>query len=290
MTNLSIFTKNSSTKQNNSLPQKISFSLEQRFKDLAKKRRLTKPYQVFGIWIAQNLGDTKNIPLFIKLAKNQDKILLESAVSYVKDYPNARSRTHLFLWFLKGKLKKIDKSINQQIDKKKRENKKNLKKEKFNKVELIDDAVIPSRVEGSGSSKLNKLQSEAKNQILNKSSFSTQTFQDDKLIEDFFSKSKIEKPEQITDPKKYLFEKLSTTKKYSNKLQENFYSGIYKFDIYSNDYNFVIDIIDERDQNLAKKNYFEAKKTFAFQNKIKYYIFDADEITGSVIKVLKRIG
>src|SRR5688572_27495330 len=120
MTNLSTFTKNSSTKPSNDLDKnRLTFSLQNRFEELAKKRRLTKPYQVFGIWIAQNLGDTKNIPLFIRLAKNQDRILLESAVSYIKDYPNARSRTHLFLWFLKGKMRKIDKSINRKIDKKK---------------------------------------------------------------------------------------------------------------------------------------------------------------------------
>lgn len=106
--NFSIFTKNLLEKNESKRADSLSKVFESKFLTKARNKRVTKPHQFFGIWIAQNLNDFENIPLYIKLAKEQDRFLLEHAISYVSDYPEARSKKKLFLWFLKGKLKKQD--------------------------------------------------------------------------------------------------------------------------------------------------------------------------------------
>ena len=104
MKNSSIFTGDL---QGNSITKSaIKDILEARFGlNFNKKKYVKFSYQYLGLRIAYDLDDTSNIPLYIKLAREQDKTLLESAVSYVKDYPNPKSKKGLFLWFLKGKLK-----------------------------------------------------------------------------------------------------------------------------------------------------------------------------------------
>jgi hypothetical protein len=83
--------------------------MDQKSREIVKKKNITKPYQFFGLWIAQNLGEFEHLPLYIKLAKYQDRAMLENAVSYIKDYPDPKSRHKLFMWYLKGKLKKVPK-------------------------------------------------------------------------------------------------------------------------------------------------------------------------------------
>lgn len=134
MKSLSIFTKNLQEKNN----LRLSNIFEKKFLEKAKKSNITKPYQFFGIWIAQNLDDYKNIPLYIKLAKEQDKVLLESAISYIKDYPNAKSKSRLFLWYLKGKIKIKDKKpVKKKKDEKIALFSKRLKKKKIKVGSLI---------------------------------------------------------------------------------------------------------------------------------------------------------
>lgn len=110
--NLSLFTKNSPEKKSSIASPKdntfrIGEILSQKSQEYVKKKRISKPYQFFGIWIAQNLDDFQNISLYIRLAKYQRRELLEHAVSYVSDYPNAQSKPKLFLWYLKDKLEKL---------------------------------------------------------------------------------------------------------------------------------------------------------------------------------------
>lgn len=108
ITNLSLFTEKSPEKKiQNKGFVKFSAVLDHKSQEVIKKNKLTKPYQFFGIWIAQNLGEFDYLPVYIKLAKYQDRVLLENAVSYVKDYPDAKSRHKLFMWYLKGKMKKM---------------------------------------------------------------------------------------------------------------------------------------------------------------------------------------
>lgn len=58
-------------------------------------------HQIYGVYLGDTLGDTKHYSLYIKLAKTLPRQILEDALSYVKDYPNAKSKGKLFMWKVK---------------------------------------------------------------------------------------------------------------------------------------------------------------------------------------------
>lgn len=58
-------------------------------------------FQVYGIYLADTLGDPKHYSLYIKLAKQYPRGLLEQAINYTKDYSNAKSKAKLFMWKLR---------------------------------------------------------------------------------------------------------------------------------------------------------------------------------------------
>ncbi len=76
-----------------------------RFKD--RPKNLTKEFQVYGVYLAESLGDTKRYSLYIKLAKDIDRKLLEEALNFCKDYQGAKSKGRLFMWRLQ-ELKKAN--------------------------------------------------------------------------------------------------------------------------------------------------------------------------------------
>lgn len=76
---------------------------EIKFKD--RPKNLTKEFQVYGVHLAETLEDTKHYSLYIKLAKLTPREILEDALNFCKDYPNAKSKARLFMWKL-GQLKK----------------------------------------------------------------------------------------------------------------------------------------------------------------------------------------
>ncbi|MBI4034932.1 MAG: hypothetical protein HY381_00860 [Candidatus Chisholmbacteria bacterium] len=83
-------------------------SVGQLFKDydLAKKGKyVTREFQDYGYRLAVELNDLRNKSLYIKLAKEEDRKLLEQARTVVKDSSNVRSKAKLFMWALK-KLRK----------------------------------------------------------------------------------------------------------------------------------------------------------------------------------------
>jgi len=57
-------------------------------------------FQVFGYQLALNLGDLAHKSLYIRLAKEEDRILLEKALGFVKD-SKAKSKAKLFMWAVK---------------------------------------------------------------------------------------------------------------------------------------------------------------------------------------------
>lgn len=74
--------------------------------DLAKKGKyVTREWQDYGYRLAAELGDVKNKSLYIKLAKEVERKLLEQARTFVKDASSVRSRAKLFMWAL-AKLRK----------------------------------------------------------------------------------------------------------------------------------------------------------------------------------------
>lgn len=61
---------------------------------------ISREFQKYGYELAKDLGDLKNKSLYIKLAKDTPRGLLESARSFVTDANNVRSKPKLFMWKL----------------------------------------------------------------------------------------------------------------------------------------------------------------------------------------------
>ena len=80
----------------------------QKVGDFIKKYKLddtdkyiSREFQKYGYDLAQELGDPESVSLYIKLAKETPRGLLESARSFVRDAYNVESKPKLFMWKLK---------------------------------------------------------------------------------------------------------------------------------------------------------------------------------------------
>ena len=76
---------------------------------LDKHKYVTREFQDYGYRLAVKLGDVKHVSLYIKLAKERNRTLLEQALSFTVDYPNAKSKPKLFMWKLKQLQDEYDK-------------------------------------------------------------------------------------------------------------------------------------------------------------------------------------
>ncbi|EKD64834.1 MAG: hypothetical protein ACD_50C00288G0002 [uncultured bacterium] len=61
---------------------------------------ISREFQSFGIYLAEELDDMKHKSLYIKLAKTTHRSILEKALSFVSD-SNADNKGALFMWKLK---------------------------------------------------------------------------------------------------------------------------------------------------------------------------------------------
>ncbi len=61
---------------------------------------ISRDFQAFGIYLAEELDDYKHRSLYIKLAKTVHRSILEKALSFVSD-SNADNKGALFMWKLK---------------------------------------------------------------------------------------------------------------------------------------------------------------------------------------------
>ena len=66
---------------------------------------ISREFQKYGYELAKELGDLKNKALYIKLAKETPRGLMEKARSFVKDAYDVKSPTKLYMWKL-NQLKK----------------------------------------------------------------------------------------------------------------------------------------------------------------------------------------
>ena len=64
-----------------------------------KNKYVTKEWQDFGYRLAMELQDPEHVSLYIKLAKNEDRAVLEQARRFVID-SNADNKGALFMWKL----------------------------------------------------------------------------------------------------------------------------------------------------------------------------------------------
>jgi len=78
----------------------------QKIGDILKKfdsdedKYISREFQKYGYELAEYLGDIKNKSLYIKLAKETPRALLQSARNFVSDAYNVKSRAKLFMWKL----------------------------------------------------------------------------------------------------------------------------------------------------------------------------------------------
>ncbi len=80
--------------------KKLATILEET-KDLKRPKNLSTEFQHYGVFLAETLGDLKHYSLYIKLAKDLDRALLEQALNFAKDCAGARSKARIFMWKLK---------------------------------------------------------------------------------------------------------------------------------------------------------------------------------------------
>lgn len=59
---------------------------------------ITKEFQDYGYRLALELSDLPHKSLYIKLAKETPRPILEEARCYVADYPKAMNKGKLFMW------------------------------------------------------------------------------------------------------------------------------------------------------------------------------------------------
>lgn len=72
---------------------------ETKFKD--RPKNIAYEFQEYGVYLAESLNDTKHYGLYIKLAKQVDRKILEEALNYTKGYYGAKSKARVFMWRLK---------------------------------------------------------------------------------------------------------------------------------------------------------------------------------------------
>ncbi|MBI3486066.1 hypothetical protein HY025_03940 [Candidatus Daviesbacteria bacterium] len=71
---------------------------ENKFPD--RPKNLSKEFQYYGVFLAESLADTKHYSLYIKLAKELPRNLLDEALSFAKGYFSAKSKAKIFMWKL----------------------------------------------------------------------------------------------------------------------------------------------------------------------------------------------
>lgn len=67
---------------------------------------ISREFQAYGIYLAEELGDYKHKSLYIRLAKTIPRAILEKAYSFVRD-SNAKNKGRLFMWKMK-ELRKVE--------------------------------------------------------------------------------------------------------------------------------------------------------------------------------------
>lgn len=65
-----------------------------------RPKNLSTEFQVYGIYLAESLEDTKHYSLYIKLAKEVSRHLLDEALTYTKGYSKPKSKAKIFMWKL----------------------------------------------------------------------------------------------------------------------------------------------------------------------------------------------
>jgi len=84
-----------------------------------KYKYISKEYQVYGLRLSSQLGGRKRATMYIKWAKEKPRAILETALRFTTDYPNAKDKSRIFMWKVK------------ELEKEYAEKKENVKKEQL---------------------------------------------------------------------------------------------------------------------------------------------------------------
>ncbi len=95
------------------LPLELSRDKQDLPTRFSQDKYISREFQKYGYDLAKELGDLKNISLYMKLAKTESRGFLETAKNFVKDANNVKSRPRLFMWKL-SELKKAKKADTQE--------------------------------------------------------------------------------------------------------------------------------------------------------------------------------
>ena len=102
--------------QNNPFAPKKGFasvsSVLENYK-VEEDKYISREFQQYGYSLAEELGDLAHKSLYIKMAKETPRGVLERAMTFVKDAGTARSKARLFMWKvkqLKDEIKKKNES------------------------------------------------------------------------------------------------------------------------------------------------------------------------------------
>lgn len=93
------------------MPTKGFASLKDVIKNFKKDedKFISREFQKYGYDLAEALGDLEHKALYIKLAKETPRGLLEAAKNFVKDAYQVKSKGRLFMWKLSQlKSEKVD--------------------------------------------------------------------------------------------------------------------------------------------------------------------------------------
>ena len=67
-----------------------------------EEKYISREFQAYGIYLAEQLSDIRHKSLYIKLAKEVPRVVLDEALNFVKAAGDTiRSRPRLFMWRLK---------------------------------------------------------------------------------------------------------------------------------------------------------------------------------------------
>ncbi len=62
---------------------------------------MSREFQDYGYRLSLKLSDMDHKALYIKLAKQEDRGLIEKALSFAIDYPKAKNKARIFMWKLR---------------------------------------------------------------------------------------------------------------------------------------------------------------------------------------------
>lgn len=81
-----------------------------------KDKYVSREFQKYAYDLAVELNDLPHKSLYMKLAKETPRILLEKARSFVNDASNAYSKGRLFMWKLKQLKEEAKKNDNKKTE------------------------------------------------------------------------------------------------------------------------------------------------------------------------------